>query len=426
MSENSKTIKLAVDNFVKHLESLFDTYPLVNIVLRATTITTRIKLQEFLKTMANKKKNESGEDVFTISHTNISKFNRLLRKAENSELAFQIIPQNFIVSLVSLFDAYIGNLIRAIYMIQPERLNGSEKNLSFSKLSELGTIEDAKEYLIEKEVECVLRENHTKQFKWLEDKLDVTLTNLPSWNTFIEVTERRNLFVHCNGVISSQYISICKQNMVPLDDSHKVGEALDVNEEYFNNAYRCIFEIGVKLSQVIWRKLLPTDIDNADSCIITIIYDLINRGDYKLAIDISELTSERAFKHYNNDNKLICLVNKAQAYKWKGDKQKCCEIIASIDWSACSDKFKLVSAVLTDNYTDAYVIMKRIGKNHDEITKECYRDWPIFQELRKHNEFLTVFEEIFGEKFEALDVEDDLFGLLEKQKQVDVTPSEHI
>lgn len=417
ITTNTKEIKQAVDNFVKHLESLYDTYPLVTVILRATSFATDKRLQEFLKNKATLKNNDQGEEVFSIDYPNISKFNKLKRKADNSELAYQIIPRNFVVSLISLFDAYVGQLIRAIYLIQPEKLNASEKNLTFSKLLELNSIEEAREYLIEKEVESVLRESHAKQFKWLEEKLDVKLTvDLPSWKSFIEVTERRNLFVHCNGVVSSQYFTVCKQHKVQLPDDLKVGSILDVNEEYFLNAYRCVFDIGVKLSQVIWRKLAPNDTDNADTSIISIIYDLINRGDYQLAIDISDLATHKVFKHHNNDNKLICIINKAQAHKWKGDGQACVDMIKSIDWSACSDKFKLVSATLIEDYPEVYKLMKRMGKEHDEITKECYRDWPIFQELRKHSDFPQNYESVFGEKFEPLEIEDELaIGLLEKK-----------
>lgn len=417
ITTNTQEIKAAVDNFVKHLESLFDTYPLVTVILRATSFATAKRLQDFLKNKASTKTNSAGDEVFSIDYPNISRFNKLKRKADNSELAYQIIPRNFVVSLVSLFDAYVGQLIRAIYLIQPEKLNGSDKLLTFSKLLELTTIEEAREYLIEKEVESVLRESHAKQFKWLEEKLDVKLTvDLPAWKDFIEVTERRNLFVHCNGVVSSQYLTVCKQHKVNLDDTIKVGAALEVNEEYFLKAYRCVFDIGVKLSQVLWRKLAPNDTDKADSSIISIIYDLINRGDYQLAIDLSDLATHKVFKHHNNDNKLICIINKAQAHKWKGDSQTCYDIIKAIDWSACSDKFKLVSAALTENHDEVFKMMKRIGKDHEEISKECYRDWPIFQEVRKHNDFPTNYEAVFGEKFEPLEVEDELaIGLLEKK-----------
>ena len=45
-------IRRAVDNFVKHLESLYDTYPLVTVILKGTCFTTEKRLREFLKNKA--------------------------------------------------------------------------------------------------------------------------------------------------------------------------------------------------------------------------------------------------------------------------------------------------------------------------------------------------------------------------------------
>ena len=64
--------------------------------------------------------------------------------------------------------------VRKIFLIKPELLNSSEKNLTFSKLAEYNSIEEAKEYIIEKEIETVLRDSHSNQFKWLESKLGMT------------------------------------------------------------------------------------------------------------------------------------------------------------------------------------------------------------------------------------------------------------
>ena len=49
--------------------------------------------------------------------------------------------------------------------------------------------------------------------------------------------------------------------------------------------------------------------------------------------------------------------------------------------------------------------MKSIGKGKDDspdITD--YRGWPLFKEFRKTPEFLTLFEEIFGEPLNRVTV----------------------
>ena len=74
-----------------------------------------------------------------------------------------------------------------------------------------------REKIFAKEVESILRSSHSDQFLWMERVFSIPLTKgLESWPSFIELTERRNLFVHCDGVVSDQYINVCKNNKVVL------------------------------------------------------------------------------------------------------------------------------------------------------------------------------------------------------------------
>ena len=148
--------------------------------------------------------------------------------------SIEILPNSLFVSLISQFDAFLGKLIKQIFLTKPEILNSSEKNISFAKLSELKSFEEAKEYMIEKEIESVLRESHTDHFQWLENKLRITLRkDLDIWKDFIEITERRNLLVHNDGIVTSQYLLICRQNNVTFSSEPKIGDQLNVDPEYF-------------------------------------------------------------------------------------------------------------------------------------------------------------------------------------------------
>ena len=51
-----------------------------------------------------------------------------------------------------------------------------------------------------------------------------------------------------------------------------------------------------------------------------------------------------------------------------------------------------------ENYDEVYMMMKSLGSGSDILTKEAYREWPIFKEIRKQENFKNVFEMIFAEK----------------------------
>ena len=119
---------------------------------------------------------------------------------------------------------------------------------------------------VEKEIESVLRKSHTEQFDWLENKFGLKLrVDLKVWPVFVEVTERRNLFVHSNGMVSHQYLEVCKRHGSIPDPDIIPGKVLSVTRPYFDAAHECLFEVGVKLAQVLWRKVQPSDLEHSDS-----------------------------------------------------------------------------------------------------------------------------------------------------------------
>ncbi len=418
--------KKEVEIFTDHIDSLFQTSPMVNIILKVTQITSEKKRDEYIEKNGIVKQDENGKETTKLDFKYINKYLDLDKKASKSLLAHKIIQRNFIVSLVSQFDAYIGSLIRKIFLIKPELLNGSEKNLSFSKLAEFNDINEAREYIIEKEIEAVLRDSHSNQFKWLENKLNIPLTkDLPSWQNFIEITERRNLFVHSNGVVSSQYLSVCSKHKVKFDKIIATGEVLDVNDKYFGIAYRTLYELGVKLSQVIWRKLLPENIEDADHSLNDIIYSLLQRKEYELAINLSEFASSTLKKHSSQEFKLVFNVNKAQAYKWDGQTEICNKMMKGMDWSAMSDKFKLSKSILLNDFPTAYKLMKKIGNDEEELPQMGYKEWPLFNEIREETEFQETYKSIFNEEYEYIKYDDDYllkFGIAEDKSNIKKLP----
>lgn len=421
--EHQKNFKQEIDLFIDHIDSLYQTSPMVNMILKVTQMTSQKKRQEYVEEKGIVGKDDDGNETTRLDFKHLNKYLDLDKKAQNSILAERLIQRNFIVSLVSQFDAYVGSLIRKIFILKPELLNGSERNLTFSKLSEYKSIDEAKEYIIEKEIESVLRDSHYNQFKWLENKLNMTLTkDLPSFSDFIEITERRNLFVHSNGIVSSQYLSVCKKHNYSFETIITTGEEMIVNEKYFTKAYHILFEIGTKLSQVIWRKLLPSDLENADTSLNKIIYRLLQRKEYKLSINLSDFATTTLKKHGSQETKLVFNVNKAQSYKWDGQDDKCRKMMTNMDWSAMSDKFKLSKAILLDEYNIVYKLMRKIGVDYDEMPQEAYKEWPLFNKIRQEEDFKKIYKEIYEEDYEYVKYDDDYllkFGIREDKSTTD-------
>jgi hypothetical protein len=366
------------------------------------------KTQELLKNFEEKnckisEPDEDGLSTITVHENYVRRWTALHRDLNQIDLSTKLVPASFLTSLVSQYDAFLGQLIKALFDLNPEILSSSERNLSYSQLIEFETISDARAHIVEKEIETVLRKSHSEQFDWLEKKFDLPLRkDLSIWPTFIELTERRNLFVHTRGIVSSQYIKVCKLHNVKLNEEIKVGMELDASISYIEDAYSCIFDLGVQLAHVLWRKKDSKTREEADNNLNEVIFDLLLYKNYPLAKKISDFAVNIIKKFSSEQIRRMIIVNRALSYKWNGDEKIANKIINAEDWSATSDDFKLAEAVILENYNEADKLVEKLGASSD-IKAQSYRDWPLFLKYRERQEFKDLFKNIFNENFDEIE-----------------------
>lgn len=391
--------------YIKKLDSLQYSLPVVMSSMGAELENEVTKFEKYIAEKAVKV--EEDEDTeskkYTVPVEYAKEFERQKLRIEHMSLAFDLLPKNFLVSFVSQYDSFLGDLIKELLLSKPEFFNNSDRELKFKDLLEFATIEDARNYILEKEVETLLRKSHNEQFEWMTNRFNMPLTkNLSIWKNFIEITERRNLFVHNNGTVSNQYIKVCLEHKASVENI-KVGDLLDVNQNYLTDSYMVFYEIGFKLAHVLWRKILPNDLEAADNSLIDATYELLAHKKYKLAQILLDFTSE-TLKKYNSDvNRRVLIINRAIAYKFSGNKEKCISILGQDDWSATGLNFQLAVAVLNDKDEDVYKLMKKIGKESSEMPAHIYSEWPLFEEYREKDEFQRIYKDIFEKDFEIIE-----------------------
>ena len=395
-----KTHPIAHDikSYVKTIDSLKESLSMSMRVIQTVHKEYVKRYNQFVdKNCVAEGEGDKGSRNIPIEH--YTRFTALASRVEKTSIAFDVVPRSFLVALVSEYDAFLGKLLASIFRLQPEMLKASERTLSFSQLSEFSSIEDARDYVLEKEVENFLRQSHSDQFKSLEERFKLPLRkDLQAWAPFIEVTERRNLFVHAGGAVSRQYIQNCREHGVVHETPVEAGLQLSVPWKYFVHAHAVLLEIGVKLAQVLWRKVQPTEIGEADKSLSNLTYGLLSEKSYSLAKTLLDFALLTLKKHESEHSRLVFLVNRAQAYKWGGEPQVALKIMEDTDWSATSSTFRLAHAVLTDNFHLAASLMEQIGPNGNPHKVE-YRDWPLFRDFRKSPEFKDTYEKVFGEAF---------------------------
>jgi len=393
----SQSFGFEINKFVDQIISIKETFPLLQ-----KSITDSIKMaEESLTSFLEDTPPSSNSDYFI-------ELKSLKNQLKNVKLSNSFLPSAILVSLVSQYDAYFGKILRLIFNKKPETLKDSQKETHYGELVQFESLDEIKNFLIEKEIESVLRENHKKQIEWLEKKIGTLRKRLEIWPKFIELTERRNLFVHADGVVSSQYIKVCKENGHDLEEECKVGRRLYVTKNYFINSFECIFEMSVKLGHVVWRKIDSGDCANADESLNDLCHFLIENEEYRLALALLDfaLTTPPINKNLSDEIRLLFLINKAQTLKWSGQEGECEKLLESRDWSTLGLKYKLAKAVLSEDYEESSNLMKSIHQS-GEVSSNDYRILPIYKKFRKTNQFKSTFKEIFGEYSAYVDIEEE-------------------
>ena len=352
---------------------------------------------------------------------------RLLMRTRQDLLALRdgrsSLPAMFLMGLVSSYDAFLANLLHLIFLIKPEMLSSSDRNISFKDLVALGSIEAARDQIIEKEVETLLRQSHHAQIDSLESKLSIPLRkDLDIWPSFVEICERRNLVTHTDGVVTRQYLTVCRDHGVDLKDV-TAGDRLQITPEYLMRAINIVSELGWKLIQVVWRKLKPDEIEQAAASLNREAYELLIRGRFRLARKMLRFSLDLK-KQGTEEVRRMMVVNLAIALKSTAAIEEANNVLTQEDWSATSDKFKICVAAVREEVETVVSYISTISEDH--VGKQEYREWPAFKWVRVNPAFISAFEQRFREPFEPDHSSNDVDSVSaahtsRKEKQPDPT-----
>lgn len=398
-------------DYINCLNSIKETFDSNYYILKEANIAAKDTLTAFISKFKISTKN--------ISPQQSKKLKPIIRKVRRAEQSAIIFPQSMLVSIVSQYDYLVGQLVQFIYNVNPNALNESGSQISYKELFAYSSLDAVREQFIQDKVETILRKSHEEQIEDLQKLSGVKdLKGVPFWKEFIEITQRRNLLVHCKGCVSEQYIQKCKEaDISPLP---RKGDNLTVDEDYFNKAYYVFYVMGVLLSQVITRHLLKKEkvLGEIDAILTHIIYETLEEERYGLTIALSEFALAKSTKHSCRLDEVYFVLNYAQAYKWQGKQEQCDEILSNFDFSAMTSDILVAKYALEDNTDKVVEHMKKVGNDSKIMTKVAYVSWVIFKSMREKQEFKDTYKSIFGE-----DIASDLLTPEENKVVEELKPS---
>ncbi|MFZ3144012.1 hypothetical protein [Psychrobacter glacincola] len=335
-----------------------------------------------------------GKENKVVSEKDLRKtFRKIRRHVESSPV--ETLEKSLFVSLFSSFDKFIGDLVDVLFRKEPKLYLNINKEIKISEVLEYNSIDELRQSFLDKEIESIRRKSYQEQFKSLENQFKITLTKFKQWPSFIEKSQRRNLFTHCDGVVSKQYIDMCKEVGYKFEAEKNVGEQLEVGTEYLFHSCMIVAQVGIMLGQTLWRKVVSNEIEKADGHLNEKIFDFLHEEEWLNAITIGNF-AQNLRNNSTESMERMFLINHAIALNAINKKKEAKNLLDTKDWSATLLDFKLAYAVINFEYDEAQEIMNKIGKVGELVVEIAYHDWPLFREFRESEQFLSGYESVYG------------------------------
>ncbi|OMF44670.1 hypothetical protein BK136_12625, partial [Paenibacillus amylolyticus] len=123
--------------------------------------------------------------------------NNAMKEINLQKGQINMLYQNSLINLIVFFELLISRVLHTHITKFPEIMSIKDKTLSLEDIRKLGSFEDAEKYLIDQEVEGIMYGSLDKWYKYLTDKVKITISYFQKNKELIsEIFQRRNIVVH--------------------------------------------------------------------------------------------------------------------------------------------------------------------------------------------------------------------------------------
>lgn len=309
---------------------------------------------------------------------------------------FDLLPSAVLLTIVATFDTLAADVVRTILELKPDRYSSSDKTISVADILSMKSFDDVKSKLLNDEIYQYSRGSHEEQVKYIEKQFHIKIIeNWKRWPDFIEIFERRNLLAHGEKRFTQRYAEICKSQ------GHKgseklVGKEIELTTNYLSQSVDTLLEFFMLLIFSVWRKQIPEEEQSAFDLINHVIYRLITDERYRVPINVTEYVLGLKGVSVTEATRLMLIVNLASAYRHQDNKELVIQTLKRADWSAASDNYKICVAALREDVDEVVTLMAPCVSSN-KISKDDFREWPVFSFVRDSDEYRSEFKKIFGE-----------------------------
>lgn len=369
------------------------------------------KLQKNLDILISDYKKNYPENIdkkwkilIKIDQKAFKKFEKQREKRQHC-ISHQIhIEKAVLFNLISYFENLFSDIIHIILKKHPEILKINEKILTYNELINFSEFDDAKDYLIEQEIEKFLFKPLSEFFDFFENKVfKTTLPNLSKYkNDIIEIKERRNLLIHNWWIINSKYLNIVEKSIQKKFEIEKDKE-INLWTKYIEDSIKKVELIGLEILTLVSLKFQEKkEKEEAVWSINEIIYNTFvnSNKNYFLGENLASFILEDCKSYLNDEQKDYFQLNYRYILKEQNKFNLIKDIALKYDISSKNHIIKLCYYTIIDNYTEA---CKHIIPSMNEDGKfdiNFYEEFPILKNLRKQKQAQSIIKKYIKQKKE--------------------------
>lgn len=339
------------------------------------------------KVEVEKREDGTAEARITIPAPNVPAFRQAIRGWSKQHHQQRLLYESALMSLLSAAEWFLAQLLSSHFKQEPGSAGLKEKVFSFDDLSRFGSIDDARNYLLESRIEDVLRGSVESWLEYLRSKLGLSMGYIKDdEKQLIEVAQRRNLVVHNGGVVNRIYLSKVPETLRP---DIKAGDQISVDRTYLDSAIDLVERAFVLIGAELWKSAAPND-EERGNLLIKIGYEHLLHERWRVGEALSYFL--RNDKKLPESLQLSGTLNFWQALKWQGKFEEIRADVENADFSAKEEIYRLAHLALLDRYDEFFRLLPRVleskSLSHDDL-----KTWPIFRAVRDTAQYATFVAE---------------------------------
>lgn len=352
----------------------------------------RNKLLRFINNNIEIVKNDRDEIRFYSENGFVNKvFMDHMGRTEDIDSDINQLLNSIIISLVISIELLIAELFKDFFKNIDKSNYINAKTLSFSDLSKIGSIEEAKVYLIDEYIEKLLNQSFIQWIDELEKILKINVRKNELLNNEIEhvfeTIQRRHLLVHNDGIVNSFYLNKVHSD---LTGGLSKDDRLENNKAYIITSIERIRKFGVVLLYEYGLKIYRHDRDEFFGKYISLILDLSIRGCLGSRSVFRRAYTENLFNH---KNKLMSQVNYYLSFHLNNEFEEIRAEVEEFSVDTLSAEFKMAKHILLGDFHTALGYFKTFCSTLDDDEFIFVIDWPILKLTKNDTEFNTYIND---------------------------------